>query len=55
MTADTNEQGKLLRDAALYYHEYPRPGKLEVHPTKPLSNQRDMALAYSPGVAVPCE
>ncbi len=36
---------------ALDYHRYPRPGKIEVTPTKPLANQRDLALAYSPGVA----
>ena len=41
-----------LRDAALTYHREPKPGKLEVTPTKPLANQRDLALAYSPGVAV---
>ncbi|SIQ09688.1 malate dehydrogenase (oxaloacetate-decarboxylating)(NADP+) [Rhizobium sp. RU20A] len=39
---------------ALFFHRYPRPGKLEVTPTKPLGNQRDLALAYSPGVAAPC-
>lgn len=39
---------------ALDYHRYPRPGKIEVVPTKPLANQRDLALAYSPGVAEPC-
>lgn len=39
---------------ALNYHRYPRPGKIEVVPTKPLANQRDLALAYSPGVAEPC-
>ena len=44
-----------LRDAALTYHREPRPGKLEVAPTKPLGNQRDLALAYSPGVAAACE
>jgi len=44
-----------LRDAALAYHREPRPGKLEVAPTKPLGNQRDLALAYSPGVAAACE
>ena len=43
-----------LDDAALNYHEFPRPGKLEIKPTKNLSNQRDLALAYSPGVAAPC-
>jgi len=40
---------------ALYYHELPRPGKTEITATKPLANQRDLALAYSPGVAAPCE
>lgn len=39
---------------ALYYHEFPKPGKLEIRATKPLGNQRDLALAYSPGVAAPC-
>ena len=38
----------------LDYHRYPRPGKIEVVPTKPLANQRDLGLAYSPGVAEPC-
>ena len=40
--------------AALAYHRHPRPGKVSVVPTKGMSNQRDLALAYSPGVAVPC-
>jgi malate dehydrogenase (oxaloacetate-decarboxylating)(NADP+) len=44
-----------LRDAALHFHEYPRPGKLEIVATKPLANTRDLSLAYSPGVAIPCE
>jgi malate dehydrogenase (oxaloacetate-decarboxylating)(NADP+) len=44
-----------LRLAALEYHEIPRPGKISVTPTKQLLNQRDLALAYSPGVAAPCE
>jgi malate dehydrogenase (oxaloacetate-decarboxylating)(NADP+) len=44
-----------LRNAALEYHELRRPGKIEVTPTKQLSNQRDLALAYSPGVAAACE
>ena len=39
---------------ALFFHRHPRPGKLEITPTKPLGNQRDLALAYSPGVAAPC-
>ncbi len=44
-----------LRAAALAYHEYNRPGKLEIRATKPLANQRDLALAYSPGVAAVSE
>ena len=44
-----------LRRAALEYHAFPRPGKISVTPTKQLSNQRDLALAYSPGVAAACE
>src|ERR687890_2342822 len=42
------------REAALEYHAQGRPGKIAVVPTKPLTNQRDLALAYSPGVAEPC-
>ena len=44
-----------LRKAALDYHEFPEPGKISVTPTKAMVNQRDLALAYSPGVAAPCE
>jgi len=44
-----------LRTGALVYHRSPKPGKLEIQPTKPLGNQRDLALAYSPGVAAACE
>ena len=44
-----------LRKAALDYHEFPQPGKINVTPSKQLTNQRDLALAYSPGVAAPCE
>src|SRR3954467_5059816 len=44
-----------LKAAALEYHRLPKPGKLAVVPTKPLANQRDLALAYSPGVAAACE
>ena len=40
--------------AALDYHKHPRPGKLEVRATKPLANGRDLARAYSPGVAEAC-
>src|SRR3954471_23697745 len=43
-----------LHSAALAYHRLPRPGKLEIQATKPLANQRDLALAYSPGVAAAC-
>src|SRR6478736_5081811 len=43
-----------LREAALDYHRLPTPGKVAVSPTKPLVNQRDLSLAYSPGVAYPC-
>src|SRR5262245_47081318 len=43
-----------LDQAALFFHKYPVPGKLEIQATKPLGNQRDLALAYSPGVAAPC-
>ncbi|ARU03472.1 NADP-dependent malic enzyme [Comamonas serinivorans] len=44
-----------LRQAALEYHEFPTPGKIAVTPTKQVTNQYDLSLAYSPGVAVPCE
>jgi len=43
-----------LDEGALFYHKNPKPGKLEITATKPLGNQRDLALAYSPGVAAPC-
>jgi len=43
-----------LRAAALEYHEFPRPGKISIAPTKALANQRDLSLAYSPGVAYAC-
>jgi malate dehydrogenase (oxaloacetate-decarboxylating)(NADP+) len=46
---------KSLRESALHYHRYPKPGKLGIHATKPLANQRDLAMAYSPGVAHACE
>ena len=44
-----------LREAALHYHEFPVPGKIEIAPTKQLTNQRDLALDYTPGVAAACE
>ena len=53
--SDATEQLKARREAALHFHEFPKPGKLEIQPTKPLGNQRDLSLAYSPGVAAPCE
>ncbi|MCP3056421.1 NADP-dependent malic enzyme [Aurantimonas marianensis] len=43
-----------LDEQALFYHRYPKHGKLAIQATKPLGNQRDLALAYSPGVAAPC-
>ena len=43
-----------LKQQALYYHEFPTPGKISVTPSKQLVNQHDLALAYSPGVAAPC-
>lgn len=46
---------KITKEEALDYHRYPRPGKIEVEPTKPYSSQTDLALAYSPGVAYPCK
>ena len=46
---------KDLRQAALDYHQYPTPGKIAVRPTKALTNQHDLALAYSPGVAYACD
>ncbi|MGV8936750.1 MAG: NADP-dependent malic enzyme [Allorhizobium sp.] len=52
--AATGETSGDLDAQALFYHRYPRPGKLEIQATKPLGNQRDLALAYSPGVAAPC-
>src|SRR5258708_30381295 len=44
-----------LKKAALEYHEFPTPGKIAVTPTKSLISQRDLSLAYSPGVAAACE
>jgi malate dehydrogenase (oxaloacetate-decarboxylating)(NADP+) len=54
MSAEHNEEGKDLTAAALEYHAFPTPGKISVVPTKGLTNQRDLALAYSPGVAAAC-
>ena len=57
-TADHNnlpDKRALLRKAALEYHEFPKPGKISIAATKQMVNQHDLALAYSPGVAAPCE
>ena len=43
------------RRESLVYHAKPRPGKIEVVPTKKYNSQRDLAIAYSPGVAIPCQ
>ena len=45
---------KNLKEDAITFHTTGRPGKLEITPTKPLNTQRDLSLAYSPGVAEPC-
>ena len=52
---ERQEQRAELRRAALEYHEFPTPGKIAIAATKQLTNQHDLALAYSPGVAAPCE
>src|SRR3954470_9403965 len=52
---DADDKRSELRQAALEYHEFPIPGKVAIHATKQLLNQHDLALAYSPGVAAPCE
>jgi len=51
----TQEAREELRRAALEYHQFPTPGKVAIQATKQLVNQHDLALAYSPGVAAPCE
>ena len=53
-TTTTRMKNKNNRRAALVYHAKPKPGKIEVNPTTEYSSQRDLALAYSPGVAFPC-
>jgi malate dehydrogenase (oxaloacetate-decarboxylating)(NADP+) len=59
MTAPNNEdmeaERRKLREDALRFHEFPIPGKISVTPTKQVTNQRDLSLAYSPGVASACE
>ena len=49
-----SKSNKNFNDDALNYHAQGRPGKFEIAPTKSLTSQNDLALAYSPGVAVPC-
>ncbi len=55
MIVTTEEKRAQLRRAALDYHQFPTPGKVAIAATKQLTNQHDLALAYSPGVAAPCE
>ena len=55
MIDQKEQQRQQLRQAALEYHEFPTPGKISVTPTKQVSNQHDLSLAYSPGVASACE
>ncbi|HSV55394.1 MAG TPA: NADP-dependent malic enzyme [Burkholderiaceae bacterium] len=54
MSKELSPAEQALREAAREYHRVPSKGKISVTPTKPLSNQRDLSLAYSPGVAYPC-
>jgi malate dehydrogenase (oxaloacetate-decarboxylating)(NADP+) len=54
MDEDATRKLSDLEEQALFFHRHPSPGKLEIRATKPLGNQRDLALAYSPGVAAPC-
>ena len=51
----TPDKREVLRRAALEYHEYPRPGKIAIQATKSMASRHELALAYSPGVAAPCE
>ena len=50
-----DKQARFTAQEALQFHAQGKPGKLEIAPTKPLATQRDLSLAYSPGVAVPVE
>jgi malate dehydrogenase (oxaloacetate-decarboxylating)(NADP+) len=54
-TPSSDDKREQLRRAALEYHEFPTPGKIAIAATKQLVNQHDLALAYTPGVAAPCE
>lgn len=49
-----NSNKKVTDQEAIDYHEFPHPGKFNIVPTKPMNTQRDLSLAYSPGVAAPC-
>ncbi len=49
----TSKRPNITDDEALAFHRYPQPGKLSVTPTKPMATQKDLSLAYSPGVAIP--
>ena len=51
MSTTAEQKAAELRRDALDYHEFPTPGKVAIHATKQMVNQRDLALAYSPGVA----
>jgi malate dehydrogenase (oxaloacetate-decarboxylating)(NADP+) len=55
MPSQMSDLSDELKSGALIYHSHPRPGKMEIVATKPLVNQRDLALAYSPGVAAACD
>ena len=55
MSSQNEQKAAELRRAALEYHEFPTPGKVAIHATKQMTNQRDLSLAYSPGVAAACE
>ena len=55
MAKNENDKKAAFRQDALDYHQYPNPGKVALMPTTALATQRDLSLAYSPGVAVPCE
>lgn len=55
MTQNKKEKEDAFRKAALDYHKFPKPGKVALRPTTPLATQADLAMAYSPGVAAPCE
>merc|ERR1711957_125103 len=52
---DEKEHKNVTPEEAHYYHQYPIPGKYQIAPSKPLNNEKDLRLAYTPGVAYPCE